>query len=232
MNAVLPALLVASLLAAVAGGLAITAERLDPAQCGLTPWRRADWAFVALQPLLAATAGTAIWQATGWLAAHGLLRGALGALPAISLAPVGFLGAEVIAYMVHRAEHRLCALWTIHRLHHQPRDLDWVRGFRFNPVDTVLSQAVPLLALSALGCPVAALVPWALAATVVVLFAHSNVAAGGKVLELLVVTPAYHRAHHRPDAAVNFALVLPCIDAAFGTAAFSTTATEPATLSG
>jgi len=141
-------------------------------------------------------------------------------LPLIAIA--AFLVADVVAYWVHRSEHKFGLLWRPHSIHHSATTVDWLAGFRFHPVDVVVEQVPPILLLAAVGVPLSAIAPYLFVAALVTLFAHCNVVVPGRILGRLVVVAPYHRSHHELGGdGHNFALVLPAVDVVFGTASFT-----------
>jgi thioredoxin 1 len=77
---------------------------------------------------------------------------------------------------------------------------------------------VPVVVAGASGAGPDVVVPYLAVVTVVTVFAHADVLVPGSGASRLVVTPAFHRAHHEPErAATNYALVLPIWDVLFRT---------------
>lgn len=131
-----------------------------------------------------------------------------------------FVLSEVAGYWLHRAMHRVPALWKLHSVHHAPTELDWLTGWRQHPLDFLLhglAVALPGVLLGAQLSELASVVALRKAWTA---FLHSNVTLRFGALEHIIATPAFHRVHHSADPADfdrNFAGTLPALDVLFGT---------------
>ena len=53
--------------------------------------------------------------------------------------------------LVHRAFHAVPALWRFHAIHHSSIDMDWLAGSRLHIVDVIVTRAIVVLPLFALG---------------------------------------------------------------------------------
>jgi sterol desaturase/sphingolipid hydroxylase (fatty acid hydroxylase superfamily) len=114
-------------------------------------------------------------------------------------------------WAVHLANHRVRTLWRFHELHHSQEDMNVLTVFRTHPLIHVsyLVALLPGLVLLANG---------ALSITVLVVyggivaFAHSNTRVGFGPLRRIVVSPNFHRIHHRlngpQDVNLGFALTI------------------------
>jgi sterol desaturase/sphingolipid hydroxylase (fatty acid hydroxylase superfamily) len=119
-----------------------------------------------------------------------------------------FVAMDFCNWLVHLANHRVRMLWRFHELHHSQEDLNVLSVFRTHPlihVSYVLSllPGVVLLANGAIS------VSLLLAYGGVVAFAHSNTNVGFGPLRRVLVSPNYHRIHHRLNGAqdVNLGFV-------------------------
>lgn len=127
---------------------------------------------------------------------------------------------EVSFYAVHRALHRVPALWRLHRVHHGIDEMDWLAGYRKHALETVLHVAVPFLPIALLGFSPAAWLIFGVIGVAFTGFTHLNLRADLTWLEPLVVTPRYHAWHHAADPAEhgrNLAGKLAILDRLFGT---------------
>ena len=124
---------------------------------------------------------------------------------------------------VHLANHRVRMLWRFHELHHSQEDMNVLTVFRTHPLIHVsyllaLLPGVVLLANGALSITVLALYGG------IVAFAHSNTRLGFGPLGRIVVSPNFHRIHHKlfgpQDVNLGFALTI--WDQLFGSAVFPT----------
>lgn len=127
---------------------------------------------------------------------------------------------ELSFYAVHRAMHRVPALWRLHRVHHGIEEMDWLAGYRKHALETVLHVAVPFLPIALLGFSPAAWLILGVIGVVFTGFTHLNLRANLGWLEPLLVTPRYHAWHHAADPAehgLNLAGKLALFDRLFGT---------------
>lgn len=142
--------------------------------------------------------GGLVLTASTALGALGLPR--LSAVPmplALSVAPA-IVVLDLGQYASHRMLHHFGALWEIHKVHHSPRALDWLAGYRSHVFEHALRRVVGPLGLVLLGAPAEAV---AIAASILsawAAFIHSNVDLHSRALELVLVTPRLHRVHHVP----------------------------------
>ena len=109
------------------------------------------------------------------------------------------------------------------RMHHADLDFDVTTGLRFHPVEIVLSTAIKLVVIAALGAPPLAVLIFEVVLNASSLFNHANIrlpAAIDRILRLIIVTPDMHRVHHsaiRAETDSNFGFNLPWWDRLFGT---------------
>jgi sterol desaturase/sphingolipid hydroxylase (fatty acid hydroxylase superfamily) len=126
-------------------------------------------------------------------------------------------------WAVHLANHRIEVLWRFHELHHSQEDMNALTVFRTHPLIHVsylvaLLPGIVLLANGALSLTVLALYGG------IVAFAHSNTRLGFGPLGRVVVSPNFHRIHHKLNGPqdVNLGFALTIWDQLFGTAVFPT----------
>ena len=62
---------------------------------------------------------------------------------------------DLVIYLQHVLFDAVPALWRLHRMHHADLEFDVTTGLRFHPVEVLLSMAVKLAVMAALGAP-----PW------------------------------------------------------------------------
>jgi sterol desaturase/sphingolipid hydroxylase (fatty acid hydroxylase superfamily) len=150
-------------------------------------------------------------------------------LPQMDTVPRWIALAAIIVAMdgcnwgVHLANHRVRMLWRFHELHHSQEDMNVLTVFRTHPLIHVsyllaLLPGVVLLANGALSITVLAVYGG------IVAFAHSNTRLGFGPLGRIVVSPNFHRIHHKLDGPqdVNLGFALTIWDQLFGTAVFPT----------
>ena len=128
------------------------------------------------------------------------------------------LAADLVQYWVHRALHRVPALWRFHAIHHSIREMDWLAGSRLHLVDVVVTRALVVLPAFVLGFAEPALYIWLVIIALQGVLNHVNMRFRLRPIERLLVTPRFHYWHHAvspPDR--NFAVHFPWLDRLFGT---------------
>ena len=166
----------------------------------------------------AAAVGAALLAAgNGWGLLHLLnLRLSLASL-------LGFVALDLAIYAQHVAFHKVPLLWRLHRMHHADLDIDVSTGLRFHPIEILLSVAIKLTVVAALGAPALAVLIFEVLLNATSMFNHGNVRIPAGVdcaLRWLVVTPDMHRVHHSilsRETNSNFGFNLPWWDRLFGT---------------
>jgi sterol desaturase/sphingolipid hydroxylase (fatty acid hydroxylase superfamily) len=156
-------------------------------------------------------------------AAHGWGLFKLLALPAWAALPLGAIALDLVIYGQHVVFHHVPALWRLHRMHHADLDIDVTTGVRFHPLEILLSLAIKMAAVAALGVPALAVLIFEVLLNATSMFNHSNVALPPRLDRLarwIVVTPQMHQVHHsieRAETDSNFGFNLPWWDRLFGT---------------
>ncbi len=130
---------------------------------------------------------------------------------------------DLAVYAQHVAFHKVQLLWRLHRMHHSDVDIDATTGIRFHPLEIVLSMAIKMAVVVALGAPAAAVVIFEVLLNATAMFNHGNVRvppAIDRVLRRIVVTPDFHRVHHsvhRDETDSNYGFNLSIWDRVFHT---------------
>jgi sterol desaturase/sphingolipid hydroxylase (fatty acid hydroxylase superfamily) len=130
---------------------------------------------------------------------------------------------DLAIYLQHVLFHAVPVLWRLHRMHHADLDIDVTTGVRFHPLEMILSLAIKLMVVAALGPSVVAVVVFEVLLNATSMFNHANVRIAPRLeraLRLLVVTPDMHRVHHSVVAREtnsNFGFNLPWWDWLLGT---------------
>ena len=147
----------------------------------------------------------------------------VGALPhGLAIAAI-FIAMDGCNWLAHLANHRIQVLWRFHELHHSQEDMTVLTVFRTHPFVhfVYLIALLPGIVLLANGAlPTALLVVYA----GWVALAHSNIRLGFGPLGRVLVSPNYHRIHHRLEGRqdVNLGFALTIWDQLFRTAIFPT----------
>jgi sterol desaturase/sphingolipid hydroxylase (fatty acid hydroxylase superfamily) len=154
--------------------------------------------------------------------------GGWGLLPALNVPPwlaviIAVVVLDLAIYLQHVLFHAVPALWRLHRMHHADLEIDVTTGARFHPIEILLSMAIKLGVVAALGAPAVAVLIFEVLLNATSMFNHGNVRlpqALDRVLRWLVVTPDMHRLHHSilsHETNSNFGFNLPWWDRVFGT---------------
>ncbi len=109
---------------------------------------------------------------------------------------------DFVIYLQHVLFHFVPALWRLHRMHHADLAIDVTTGLRFHPLEILLSMAIKLAAVLALGPPAVAVLIFEVLLNGLAMFNHSNIrlpAPVDRLMRLFVVTPDMHRVHHSVD---------------------------------
>ena len=137
--------------------------------------------------------------------------------------PVSMVLLDLAIYLQHVMFHSVPALWRLHRMHHADLDFDATTGLRFHPVEILISMAIKLAIVAALGPPAIAVLFFEVMLNATALFNHANINLPTSVdrwLRWIVVTPDMHRVHHSVDPREtnsNYGFNLPWWDRLLGT---------------
>jgi sterol desaturase/sphingolipid hydroxylase (fatty acid hydroxylase superfamily) len=215
-------------LALVIIGLFLIVERLHPAQRRPLFARgyRQDLLFTVFNALLVVPLITALTLSFSDVVRHSLpwlILPKIGMLPrwgAIALVLVAMDGCN---WFAHLANHRVRMLWRFHELHHSQEDMSVLTVFRTHPFIHVsyLISLIPGIVLLANGELTTTLL---VVYGGIVAFAHSNTRLGFGPLGRIIVSPNFHRIHHKLDGPqdVNLGFALTIWDQLFHRAVFPT----------
>lgn len=176
-----------------------------------------DTALVRVLFPMSAVGLAMLAESRGW----GLLN-AWRAPPWLAI-PFATVVLDFAIYLQHVLFHAVPALWRLHRMHHADLEIDVTTGARFHPVEILLSMAIKLAVVAALGAPAVAVLLFEVLLNATAMFNHSNVRLPDKldrVLRRIVVTPDMHRVHHSvlwPEINSNYGFNLPWWDRLLGT---------------
>ncbi len=163
---------------------------------------RQRWASNTLLQVASAAVMAGAFQLTGIalaVAIQASRHGAMTGMPALASLAIGFAALDLTNYASHRLFHSFALLWRVHKVHHTETDLDLTTGFRFHPLEGILSQVCQLMVIALLGVPPGAVLLASMAVVVQDFFTHANLRlpeTADRLLRWLVVTPAMHRLHH------------------------------------
>lgn len=137
---------------------------------------------------------------------------------------------DFVDYLIHRGQHQWHWWWQLHALHHSQRQMTMWSDNRNHLLDDVLRDLVFVAVGLALGVGPGQFVAIVAFTQLVESLSHANVRMSfGPLLGRLLVSPTYHRLHHRiglghesagPGSlgGHNFAVLFPMWDHLFGTA--------------
>ena len=153
---------------------------------------------------------------TTWTA----LRAAVGSQPlALQFLEIFFL-TDFVQYCVHRAFHRIPALWKFHAVHHSAKAMDWMAGARMHFLEILILRGLTVIPMRVLGFGDGPVYTYILAVYIYSTLIHANVSFVPAWLEAVLVTPRFHHWHHgieKEAIDVNFAIHFPLFDRVFGT---------------
>lgn len=110
-----------------------------------------------------------------------------------------FLMLDLLIYVQHVVFHFVPVFWRLHKVHHADPDFDSSTAIRFHPIEILLSMAIKLGAVLALGAAPIAVIAFEIVLNGTALFNHGNVRLPlsiDAVLRRFLVTPDMHRVHH------------------------------------
>jgi sterol desaturase/sphingolipid hydroxylase (fatty acid hydroxylase superfamily) len=209
----------------------LVVERIRPAQPRplVARGHRQDLLYTILNAGLVVPLTTALTLAFVAVTRRGLpwvVLPRMGTVPHVVAIAAVFVAMDGCNWFVHLANHRVRVLWRFHELHHSQEDMNALTVFRTHPLIHVsyLLALVPGLVLLANGTVSTTLL---VAYGAVVAFAHSNTDLSFGPLGRIVVSPNFHRIHHRLEGAqdVNLGFALSVWDQLFGRAVFPTAET-------
>lgn len=137
---------------------------------------------------------------------------------------------DFVDYLIHRGQHSVRWWWQLHALHHSQRQMTMWSDNRNHLLDDMLRDLVFVAVGIAVGVGPGQFVAIVALTQLLESLSHANVRMSfGPLLGRLLVSPAYHRLHHRVGlghesagpgslGGHNFAVLFPLWDHLFGTA--------------
>lgn len=166
--------------------------------------------FLTFAPAKAVVAISPMYHVRYWVSALPFI---------VQFAAIMFL-TDLVQYWVHRAFHRIPALWKFHAVHHSARSMDWMAGARMHFFEIFILRSLTIIPMYVLGFSDMAMHAYILLVYVYSTFVHANLGWRLKTMETFLVTPRFHHWHHGIEPAavdVNFAVHFPILDRLFGT---------------
>jgi sterol desaturase/sphingolipid hydroxylase (fatty acid hydroxylase superfamily) len=120
----------------------------------------------------------------------------VGGVPTWCFIALEVLAIDAVDWLVHLGNHRINSLWRLHAVHHSQEELSILTTFRAHPLVQVsfLLSAVPILVIAHnAATPAAVLTTYACLGAL----PHANVRWTYGKAGAILISPAYHRIHHR-----------------------------------
>jgi sterol desaturase/sphingolipid hydroxylase (fatty acid hydroxylase superfamily) len=187
----------------LAFGLAVGGQRLSPHRSMAGSWRPNSRLWALNAALLGAVCAGCACTVSRWASVDGIGLLNQGAVSAYLAIPISVLGMDLVSYIWHRANHVVPFLWRFHQAHHSDSDYTVTTALRFHPGELLLALPVRLLAVAALGVPIAGVIIFEVIFAFANFYVHGNIDLPLKIertLGRLFVTPALHRRHHGREA--------------------------------
>ncbi|HUJ05989.1 MAG TPA: sterol desaturase family protein [Streptosporangiaceae bacterium] len=115
------------------------------------------------------------------------------------------VGIDAMDWLTHLANHKITAFWRLHAVHHSQEELSILTTYRAHPLVHVsfLFSAIPILAVeSNAATPAIVLTMYACLGAL----PHANVRWNYAVAGRILISPAYHRIHHRATGRLDINL--------------------------
>lgn len=136
---------------------------------------------------------------------------------------LSFLFLDLLNYLNHRLHHKVPFLWRFHRLHHSDPHMDSLTTFLHHPFELISTFILTIGLAAIFDVPVIVLIAYAIAVGFHSAFTHMNVLLPeqkAKILNLIFVTPNFHKTHHSTDMKegnANFGILFTYWDYIFDT---------------
>jgi sterol desaturase/sphingolipid hydroxylase (fatty acid hydroxylase superfamily) len=127
------------------------------------------------------------------------------AIPSWCFIVLAVLAIDGLDWLAHLGNHRVNSLWRLHAVHHSQEELSILTTFRAHPLVHVsfLITAVPILALASnAATPTAIFTVYACLGAL----PHANVRWTYGQAGAILISPAYHRVHHRATGRLDINL--------------------------
>jgi sterol desaturase/sphingolipid hydroxylase (fatty acid hydroxylase superfamily) len=144
----------------------------------------------------------------------------VAALPLLLQIVVIMFLTDLVQYWLHRAFHRVPALWRFHAVHHSAKAMDWMAGARMHLLEIVVLRGATVIPMIVLGFHQTAVGIYIFTVYLWSTFIHANIGWRLRSVEKVLVTPRFHHWHHGIEEEaidVNFAIHFPLFDRLFGT---------------
>jgi len=106
---------------------------------------------------------------------------------------------DVTIYFQHVLFHKIDFLWKLHSVHHMDPMLDSTTGFRFHPLEILISNFIKVALILLIGARPIDVLIFEIILSTTAIFNHSNLKINSKlekILRLFLITPDLHLIHH------------------------------------
>ena len=129
---------------------------------------------------------------------------------------------DLVAYWLHRGQHRIGLWWRLHSLHHAQQQMTMWSDNRNHLLDDLLVDVLLVVTAQLIGMAPGQFIAIVALTQLSESLQHANLRLSfGRIGERLWVSPHFHRVHHSIHSGNhNFGVLLPWWDQLFGTANF------------
>lgn len=170
-----------------------------------------------------------------WLHAHGLATYNLDQvvsgvtdIPLVSFM-IYLLAFDFVEYWYHRGQHSFKWWWALHSVHHSQQEMNLWTDNREHLLDSMVHDLLLAIVSLVIGVPPSQFILLVVATRIVQSVQHANIKISlGSIVEKLLVSPRFHRAHHgigigheskgKNLGGHNFSVLFPVWDILFKTA--------------
>ncbi|MCT4641085.1 MAG: sterol desaturase family protein [Bacteriovoracaceae bacterium] len=106
---------------------------------------------------------------------------------------------DFFIYLQHVLSHKINFLWRFHKVHHSDREMGTTSGFRFHPIEIIMSGFYKVALIFIFRPSVEGYIIYEITLSSFALFNHSNIRINSKLdklLKIFLVTPSFHFPHH------------------------------------
>lgn len=106
---------------------------------------------------------------------------------------------DFLIYWQHRFFHIFTPLWRLHKVHHSDTEMDFTTGFRFHPLEIIVSAVYKMFFLFLLWPTPEIYIVYEIILSSMAIYNHGNIKHTKSIdlfLRKLIVTPAMHFPHH------------------------------------
>lgn len=106
---------------------------------------------------------------------------------------------DLLIYWQHRIFHIFNPLWRLHKIHHSDTEMDFTTGFRFHPLEIIISAFYKMIFLFILWPTPEVYIAYEIILSSMAIYNHSNIKHSeklDKILRKFIVTPNMHFPHH------------------------------------